>query len=72
MQPYGSQLAAIEVWNKWYCWAQRCRLEPMKDVARRLCVRLYNILTFIAEPQHRADRRRRDRFLGEWNWWIAQ
>ncbi len=44
----------------------------MKDVARRLCVRLYNILTFIAEPQHRADRRRRDRFLGEWNWWIAQ
>ena len=42
-----SRSTAMEVWNKWYCWAQRSRLEPMKDVARRLRARLYNILTFI-------------------------
>lgn len=41
-----SRSTAMEVWNKWYCWAQRSRLEPMKDVARRLRARLYNILTF--------------------------
>jgi transposase len=39
--------AALAVWKKWYSWAQRSRLEPIKDVARRLGARLYNILTFV-------------------------
>ena len=36
----------MEVWNKWYSWAQRSRLDPFNDVARRLRARLYNTLTF--------------------------
>jgi transposase len=39
--------SALQVWSKWYSWAQRSRLEPIKDVARRLGARLYNILTFV-------------------------
>ena len=38
---------AMEVWNKWIGWAQRSRLEPFQDLARRLRARLYNILTFV-------------------------
>lgn len=39
--------SALLVWKKWSGWAQRSRLEPIKDVARRLGTRLYNILTFV-------------------------
>lgn len=42
-----SRKEALSVWKKWQAWAQRSRLEPMKDVARRLGARLYNILTFV-------------------------
>lgn len=38
---------ALAVFKKWYSWAQRSRLPPIVDVARRLSARLYNILTFV-------------------------
>jgi transposase len=41
---------ALAVWKKWYGWAQRSRLAPIVDVARRLGARLYNILTFVEHP----------------------
>lgn len=39
--------SALNVFRKWHGWAQRSRLEPIKDVARRLAARLSNILTFV-------------------------
>jgi transposase len=38
---------ALAVWRKWHGWALRSRLEPMKELARRLGARLSNILTFV-------------------------
>lgn len=38
---------AKAVFYKWYGWARRSRLEPMKDLARRLRGRLSNILTYL-------------------------
>ena len=39
--------SALQVFTKWVGWAQRSRLEPMIDLARRLRARLHNILTFV-------------------------
>lgn len=38
---------AKAVFYKWYGWAIRSRLEPMKDVAQRLRSRISNILTYL-------------------------
>jgi transposase len=38
---------AKAVFYKWYGWAIRSRLEPMKDVAQRLRGRISNILTYL-------------------------
>jgi transposase len=39
--------SALNVFRKWHGWAQRSRLDPIKDVARRLAARLSNIITFV-------------------------
>ena len=36
--------------DRWYSWAIRCRLEPVKKVARMLKGRLARILTWFADP----------------------
>lgn len=32
---YRSRGWAVKAWEKWFCWAQRCRLAPMKRSPRR-------------------------------------
>jgi transposase len=44
---YRYQGAARTHFEKWYSWATRSRLEPMKRVARMLKSRLENILTYL-------------------------
>jgi len=39
--------AAERFFDKWYAWAIRSKLEPMKKVARMLRERLHNILTYL-------------------------
>ena len=41
-----SEAEGREFFGFWYSWAVRCRLEPMKKVARTLKAHLRNILTF--------------------------
>lgn len=38
--------AGERFFNAWYCWAARCRLEPVKKVARMIHGRIDNILTW--------------------------
>lgn len=38
---------ALAVFSRWYAWARRSRLEPIKDLAQRLRSRLGNILTYL-------------------------
>jgi transposase len=38
---------ALAVFSRWYAWASRSRLAPMKDLAQRLRSRLSNILTYL-------------------------
>jgi transposase len=37
---------AESFFNRWYSWAIRCRLAPIKDVARMLKAHLQNLLTY--------------------------
>jgi transposase len=39
--------AAERFFDKWYAWAIRSKIEPMKRVARMLRKRIYNILTYL-------------------------
>lgn len=39
--------AARTFFRRWYGWAMRSRLEPMKKVARMLKAHLENILTYL-------------------------
>lgn len=41
---------ARKFFQRWYNWAIRSRLEPMKEVARMLKSRLQNVLTYIEHP----------------------
>jgi transposase len=36
--------------KRWYSWASRCRLAPIKGVARMLKTHLDNLLTYFAHP----------------------
>lgn len=45
-----SREQALSVFEQWVAWAQRSRLAPFKDLARRLRTRLSNILTFLQTP----------------------
>ena len=44
---YKSRAWAIKAWNKWLCWAQRCRLDPIKEVARTVKEHLWGIINAI-------------------------
>ena len=44
---YKSRAWAIKAWKKWLCWAQRCRLEPIKEVARTIKKHLWGIINAI-------------------------
>lgn len=43
---------AIKAWKKWFSWAQRCRLEPMKKVAATLKAHLWGIVNAITLGVH--------------------
>ncbi len=38
---------ALKAWNRWLSWAMRCRLEPMKDVARMVRTHLWGIINAV-------------------------
>ena len=44
---YGSKTWALKAWRKWLSWAVRCRLEPIKKVARTIKVHLWGIVNSI-------------------------
>ena len=44
---YKSRVWAIKAWKKWLSWAQRCRLEPIKAVARTVKEHLWGIINAI-------------------------
>lgn len=44
---YKSRAWAIKAWKKWLCWAQRCRLDPIKEVARTVKEHLWGIINAI-------------------------
>ncbi len=44
---YPSPAWAIKAWKKWLSWAQRCRLEPIKEVARTIKEHLWGIVNAI-------------------------
>ena len=44
---YKSRAWARKAWNKWLCWAQRCRLEPVKEVAKTIKEHLLGIINAI-------------------------
>jgi transposase len=44
---YVSPTWATKFFNRWYAWAIRSRLEPIKKVARMLKAHLPNILTYL-------------------------
>ena len=44
---YKSRAWAIKAWKRWLCWAQRCRLEPIKEVARTVKEHLWGIINAI-------------------------
>jgi transposase len=41
---------ALAFFKRWYSWASRCRLTPIKGVARMLKTHLNNLLTYFAHP----------------------
>lgn len=41
---------ALAFFKRWYSWASRCRLAPIKGVARMLKTHLNNLLTYFAHP----------------------
>ena len=47
---YADADSAKELFEDWYAWAIRSRLEPVKKVARMLSSRLDNILTWFRHP----------------------
>lgn len=44
---YKSRAWAIKAWKRWLSWAQRCRLEPIKEVARTVKAHLWGIVNAI-------------------------
>jgi len=44
---YVSKTWARKAWKQWLCWASRCRLEPIKKVARTIREHLWGILNAI-------------------------
>ncbi len=44
---YPSTTWAIKAWKRWLSWAQRCRLEPIKEVARTIKEHLWGIVNAI-------------------------
>ncbi len=44
---YKSRAWAIKAWKRWLSWAQRCRLEPIKVVARTVKEHLWGIVNAI-------------------------
>lgn len=44
---YKSRAWAIKAWKRWLSWAQRCRLEPIKKVARMIKEHLWGIINAI-------------------------
>ncbi len=44
---YKSRAGAIKAWKRWLSWAQRCRLEPIKVVARTVKEHLWGIVNAI-------------------------
>jgi transposase len=42
--------SATRHWKNWWSWAARCRLEPVKKVARMIKVRLPQVLNYIKHP----------------------
>lgn len=49
---YRTQGWAVKAWQRWFIWAQRCRLEPMKKVAATLKAHLWGILNAISLGVH--------------------
>ncbi len=47
MWDYKSATWALKGWNKTLSWAMRCRLEPVKDVARMIRKHLWGIINAI-------------------------
>ena len=43
---------AIKIWHRWFSWAQRCRLEPMKKVAATLKAHFWGIVNAIMLSVH--------------------
>lgn len=41
---YQSRGWAVKTWERWFAWAQRCRLAPMKKVTATLRAHLWGIL----------------------------
>jgi transposase len=41
---------ALDFFKRWYSWASRCRLEPIKKVARMLKTHLDHLLTYFTYP----------------------
>jgi transposase len=62
---YHYQGAARSDFSKWYSWATRSRLEPMKRVARMLKSRLENILTYL---KHRITNARSESLNSKIQW----
>ena len=44
---YKSRAWAIKAWKRWLSWAQRCRIEPIKKVARMIKEHLWGIINAI-------------------------
>lgn len=49
---YSSRAWAAKAWKHWLAWALRCRLEPMRKVARTLKAHLWGILNAIILKAH--------------------
>lgn len=49
---YRSKGWAMKMWAQWFSWAQRCRLEPMKQVAATLKTHLWGIVNAMVLGVH--------------------
>jgi transposase len=51
---YTSRVWAERAWKKWYCWALRSRLEPMKKVGQMIRTHLWGIINAVVEMRTNA------------------
>jgi transposase len=49
---YQARSWAVKAWQRWFAWAQRCRLAPMKKVAATLKAHLWGILNAMSLGVH--------------------